>query len=320
MLELEVHDLGKKQLTPMLLVDNANYIVWRNQWAEWLFQLSSDNYHLMQLPVGDVLAGYADKFRIDNGPSLFSVNINGLIMDVEASMIKKRDLISLKFHAVSLSRASMLEMHKFMQDFALEAGDRVNNPLTTVLNCLHMIRRDIENEDFSNISLYTELAIREAFVMKEFGDWVRRLSEEPPSLGAFDLVAVLKEIMERRACEEVLQVKGEIPLVRGCPEHARTVLGGLVNLIRQANVDGRFSVVVCHRFSQLVTVEINALESRVKDLRMLTEEFYGGLGLLAARYLLSLMQAQIEMEYLGDVGMRITFLQANSQGQKLNAG
>jgi len=320
MLDIEDHNLGKKQLTPMLLVDTANYIVWRNQWAEWLFQLDLDNYHLMQLPAGDVLAGYADKYRNYSGPSLLNVNINGLNMDVEASRIEKRDLISLKFHAIALSQASTLEMHKFMQDFALEAGDRVNNPLTTVLNCLHMIRRDIENEDFSSISLFTELAIREAFVMKSFGDWVRRLSEEPPCLGAFDLVAVLTEVMEMRACEKFLQVKGEIPLVRGCPEHARTVLGGLVNLIRQANVDGCISVVVRHRFSRLVTVEINALESRVKDLRMLTEEFYGGLGLMAARYLLALMQAQIEMEYLGDVGMRITFLQAESYSKSLNAG
>jgi len=41
---------------------------------------------------------------------------------------------------------------------------------------------------------------------------------------------------------------------------------------------------------------------------MLTEEFYGGLGLLAARYLLALMQAQLELEFMGDIGIRVTFI------------
>ncbi|MDD2283517.1 MAG: hypothetical protein PHD92_09065 [Eubacteriales bacterium] len=311
---LDLYDFkfwGNKQLTPMLLIDEANYIYWHNRWAEWLFRIDTDRYHLLQLPAGDTLAGYADSVRKGNDPSLFSLDFEGLAIDVEASRLTNRE-IAFKFHPVAMSRDSMLEMHKFMQDFALEAGDRVNNPLTTVLNCLQMIRQDAEKGDLASIPLYAEMAIREAFVMKEFGDWVRRLSEEPFCQGVFDLLPVLEEVLERRACEQFLQVIGDIPPVRGCPDHARTVLGGLVNLSRQAAAEGLCSVIVCNRRRHLVTVEINSKGAQVRDLRMLTEEFYGGLGLMAARYLLSLMQAQIVLNYMGDVGIQVTFLTADA--------
>lgn len=319
---LDVHDFkhwGNNQLTPMLLIDEANYVIWRNHWAEWLFRIDKDKYHLLQLPAGETLAGYADRIRESNDPSLFSLNIEGFAIDVEAGRLGQR-VIAFKFHPVALSRDSMLEMHKFMQDFALEAGDRVNNPLTTVLNCLQMMKQDAERGDTTNIPFYAEMAIREAFVMKEFGDWVRRLSEEPPCQEGFDLLSVLKEVLERRACEQSLQVIGEIPLVIGCPDHARSVLGGLVNLSRQAATGGLCSVTVCKRRRHLVTVEIKPQGAQVRDLRMLTEEFYGGLGLLAARYLLTLMQAQIIMDFMGDVGIRVTFLAADARLEDLNAG
>ena len=73
-------------------------------------------------------------------------------------------------------------------------------------------------------------------------------------------------------------------------------------------------------FRSLVIVEINANQTQVKDLRMLSEEFYGGLGLLAARYLLALMQAQLEMEFMSDVGIRVTFVIANPFAENINAG
>ena len=53
---------------------------------------------------------------------------------------------------------------------------------------------------------------------------------------------------------------------------------------------------------------------------MLTEEFYGGLGLMAARYLLSLMQAQIVLNYMGDVGIQVTFLTGDAGFANLHAG
>jgi hypothetical protein len=34
---------------------------------------------------------------------------------------------------------------------------------------------------------------------------------------------------------------------------------------------------------------------------------------LAARYLLSLMQAQLELEFMGDIGVRVTFISAGTE-------
>lgn len=308
---------GNKQLTPMLLVDDNNQITWRNPWADWLFRIDLGINHLRQLPAGDVLAGYADEVRKYNAPPILTVNINDLNLDIEGRMTVDHSprMVILKFHTRYLSRASMMEMHKFMQDFALEAGDRVNNPLTTVINCLHMIEREVKEGRTEKIQTYLELAIREAFVMKSFGDWVRRLSEESPSREAFALIPVLEEVLVRRGCEGCLEVDEEIPPVRGNAEHVGLIFGGLVNLIRQATGKGVFSLRTSVRGS-LVTVEINTAQARVKNLRMLSEEFYGGLGLLAARYLLSLMQAQLEMEFNGDVGIRVTFVTAKSEVER----
>lgn len=306
---------GNKQLTPMLLVNGANQITWRNQWADWLFRIDLGNNDLRHLPAGDVLADYADQVRKYTAPSVISVNVNDLCLDIEGRRTGKDDPaghIILKFHTRYLSRASMMELHKLMQDFALEAGDRVNNPLTTVLNCLHLIERDLQTGNTEKIQTYLELATREAFVMKSFGDWVRRLSEEDPTREVFDLIPVLEEVLDRRGCEKYLDVIGLVPHVKGCSEHAAMILGGLVNLMRQATGDQPFKVKVAARDEHLITVLINSSYAQVKDLRMLSEEFFGGLGLLAARYLLSLMQAQLELEYNGDVGIRVTFVSASA--------
>lgn len=261
--------------------------------------------------MGEILADYADMVRKYTEPPVINVSIFDMVFDVEGRMMgddPSSQLMMLKFHTQYLSRATMLEMHKFMQDFALETGDRVNNPLTTVINCLHMMERGLGNEDEAKLRNYVELAIREAYVMKGFGDWVRRLSEEAPTREVFDPVPVLKKVLDRRNCLDSLVLAGPIPKVRGCAEHAALVLGGLVNLIRQASGKSPFTVTIAPRDCRLVTVEINTSASQVKDLRMLSEEFYGGLGLLAARYLLSLMQAKLELEYRGDVGVRVTFV------------
>lgn len=299
---------GDKQMTPMLLVAEDNQVAWFNRWATWLFQVNLKNKDLRQLPAGDKLAEYAAGVRKYSAPSLTKAHVKGLSLDVEGRLLNGSPYLILKFHTRYLSRPTMLEMHKFMQDFALEAGDRVNNPLTTVMNCLNIIQRDASHGNIEKIETYVELAIREAHVMKEFGDWVRRLSEEPPCREDFDVVAVLEKVLYRRNCLHRLDVHGEIPRVRGCGEHASLVLGGLVNLMRQASCDEVFTVKVTCLEQRLVTVEINSSQPKVKDLRMLSEEFYGGLGLLAARYLLSLMQAQLELEFIGDIGIRITFV------------
>lgn len=314
---------GNKQLTPMLLVDERNHISWCNRWAGWLFRLNPRNNNLRQLPAGNILADFAERVRKNSDPPLINISINGVSLDIEGRMMGEDNsgqLMILKFHTHYLSRASMLEMHKFMQDFALETGDRVNNPLTVVQNCLHLIDRDIRRGNFDKVQTYLELAIREANVMKEFGDWVRRLSEESPTQETFNLIPVLEEVLDRRDCLKCLKVLGEIPLIKGCAEHAALVLGGLVNLIRQASGNKAFTISVAPRDRRLVIVEINANQTQVKDLRMLSEEFYGGLGLLAARYLLALMQAQLEMEFMSDVGIRVTFVIANPFAENINAG
>jgi hypothetical protein len=303
---------GNKQLTPMVLLDENDVVTWRNKWADWLFKFDISNSNLKQLSAGDILTDYSAMVRKYTDPPLINTIINGMALDVEGRILvdePSRPLI-LKFHTPYLPRVAMLEMHKFMQDFALETGDRVNNPLTTVINCLHILERQVGND--SLMQNFLELAIREAYVMKEFGDWVRRLSEEAPTREVFDLVSVLEEVLDRRGCSEVLQVTDAIPRVMGSAEHSLVVLGGLVNLMRQASATEPFWVKVLPRDRHMVTVEINSKQTRVKDLRMLSEEFYGGLGLLAARYLLSLMQAQLELEFMGDVGIRITFLTENT--------
>lgn len=308
---------GDKQLTPMLLIDEEDNIVWSNRWATWLFQVNLKEKNLRQLPTGERLAEYAAWVRKYNAPSLTKAVVKGLSLDVEGRPTgEDSPHLILKFHTQFMSRTTMLEMHKFMQDFALEAGDRVNNPLTTVLNCLNMIQRDLQLGKADKLETYVELAIREAHVMKEFGDWVRRLSEEPPFREEFDLLPVLEEVLDRRNCLHHLVVQGEIPLVRGSAEHAALVLGGLVNLMRQAS-NRVFSVKVACPDQRLVTVEINSTQGQGKDLRMLSEEFYGGLGLLAARYLLSLMQAQLELEFMGDIGVRVTFINSSSEIEEL---
>lgn len=307
---LEIHDIklmGDKQLIPSFLVDKANYVVWSNRWAKRLFNIDKKRKCLLQLPAGESLAVYASSVRHGIGPNLFSINLEDVTVDVEISRVGQGE-IAFKFHPVAMSRSSMLEMHRFMQDFALETGDRVNNPLTTVLNCLQLIKRDAQAGSTANISHYVDKALREAFVMKDFGEWVRRLSEEPPCQEAFDLVQILKEVLVRRACEQSLQVNDDIPLVRGCPEHTRDIMGGLINLCRQASSTKSCSVIVSNRRPSLVVVEIYPQGTQVRDLRMLTTEFYGGLGLMAARYLLALMQAQIIMGFMGETGIKVTFL------------
>lgn len=301
---------GDKQLAPMLFVNAQQRIVWHNRWAKWLFQSSLGNKDLRQLPAGKELAAFAARVRKYRDSLLTRIAIDDLVLDVEGRMMGNgnSDLTVLKFHTPFLSRGAALELHKLMQDFALEAGDRVNNPLTTVLNCLNLILRDVRANRTDRLETYVELAIREAHVMKEFGDWVRRLSEEPPLRDGFNLLPVLTEVLDRRNCLHLLDAGEDIPPVQGCPDHARIVLGGLVNLMRQASEDQAFTVRVRPRGRTLVTVEINTQKSQVKDLRMLTEEFYGGLGLLAARYLLALMQAQLELEFMGDIGIRVTFI------------
>lgn len=275
--------------------------------AKWLFNINKKRNRLVQLPAGESLAIYADRVRQGHEPLLFSLTLEGVCIDVEINSVGEGE-IAFKFHPVAMTRDSTLEMHKFMQDFALEAGDRVNNPLTTVLNCLQLIKRDAEAGSTANICLYAERALREAFIMKDFGEWVRRLSEESPCQDTFDLVQVLKEILTRRACEQSLHVNGEIPLVKGCSEHARVILGGLVNLCRQASSTRTCAITVHTRRRNFVAVEICPEGTQVRDLRMLTSEFYGGLGLMAARYLLALMQAQIIVGFMGDTGIRVTFL------------
>lgn len=295
------------QPIPMFLTDEADYIIWSNRLAKWLFNINKKRNRLLQLPAGESLAIYADRVRQGHDPSLFSLTLEGTCVDVEINSVGDGE-IAFKFHPVAMTRDSTLEMHKFMQDFALEAGDRVNNPLTTVLNCLQLIKRDAEAGSTANICLYAERALREAFIMKDFGEWVRRLSEESPCQDTFDLVQVLKEILTRRACEQSLHVNGEIPLVKGCSEHARVILGGLVNLCRQASSTRTCAITVHTRRRNFVAVEICPEGTQVRDLRMLTSEFYGGLGLMAARYLLALMQAQIIVGFMGDTGIRVTFL------------
>lgn len=299
--------MGNMQQTPMFLTDQSDHIIWSNRWAKWLFNIDKKHNYLLQLPAGESLAVYADKVRQGHDPSLFSLILEGVTVDVEINSVSHGE-IAFKFHPVAMTRHSTLEIHKFMQDFALEAGDRVNNPLTTVLNCLQLIKRDAEAGSTANISLYADRALREAFVMKDFGEWVRRLSEEPPCQETFDLVQMLKDILARRACEQSLLVNEDIPLVKGCVEHAREILGGLVNLCRQASATRACSVTVRPRRNNLVAVEISPQGTQARDLRMLTSEFYGGLGLMAARYLLALMQAQMVIGFMGDTGIRVTFL------------
>lgn len=315
-LELDalVGSWGDKQMTPILLVDDNNNIAWFNRWAIWLFQVNLKNKNLRQLSAGKRIAEYAAGVRKYNAPSLADVNVKGLALDVEGRPLDEDSpYLILKFHTRYLSRPAVWEMHKLMQDFALEAGDRVNNPLTTVLNCLNMIQRDIQLGKSDKLETYIELATREAHVMKDFGDWVRRLSEEPPCQEDFDVIAALQEVLYRRNCLHQLKVFGEIPRVRGSAEHATLVLGGLVNLMRQACHDELFTVKVACPEQKLVAVEINTAHGRVTDLRMLSEEFYSGLGLLAARYLLSLMQAQLELEFMGDIGIRIIFVTPSAE-------
>jgi len=294
----------------MVLVDETNHIAWSNEWAEWLFRIKLGNNDLRQLSSGEIIMDYTNMVRKYSAPPVLNVSINGIHTDIEGRMMED-NLVILRFHTRYMSRASMLELRKLMQDVALETGDRVNNPLTTVLNCLHMLQRDLgQNND--KAQTYIELAIREANVIQGFGEWVRRLSEEPPCREEFDLIEVIQETLDRRGCLDALELVGEIPLVKGCAEHAALVLGGLTNLIRQASSDKDFTVTLSSPEKHMVTVFIDSQHSRVKDLRMLTEEFYGGLGLLAARYLLALMQAQLDLEFLGDVGIRVTFLTANA--------
>ncbi|MGI6363235.1 MAG: hypothetical protein ACOX21_05730 [Bacillota bacterium] len=300
------------QPIPMFLTDEADYIIWSNRLAKWLFSIDKKRNRLVQLPAGESLAIYADRVRQGHEPLLFSLTLEGVCIDVEINSVGEGE-IAFKFHPVAMTRDSTLEMHKFMQDFALEAGDRVNNPLTTVLNCLQLIKRDAEAGSTANISLYAERALREAFIMKDFGEWVRRLSEEPPCHDVFDLVQILVEVLTRRACEQYLHVQGDIPPVKGCSEHARVILGGLVNLCRQASSTRTCSITVHTRRRNLVVVEICPQGTQVRDLRMLTSEFYGGLGLMAARYLLALMQAQIIVGFMGNTGIRVTFL-ASARG------
>lgn len=297
-----------RQMTPALIVNGSNKVIWRNRWAELLFKIAQGEKHLGQLPDGDAMTAYAERVRKDENSSLLRLNRAGMAIDVEARR-QGIESIMFKFHPAALLWDSMLEMHKFMQDIALAAGDRINNPLTTVLNCLELIREGAERGKTKDIPLFAEMAIREAYSMKDFGDWVRRLSEEPPCTEAFDLVAVIREILVRRNCEESLIINKDIPLVKGDCGHASSVLGGLVNLCRQADESGQCWVKICYCRQPLVTLEITPRGPQVRDLRMLTEEFYGGLGLLAARYLLSQMQAQMILDYMGDVGIRVTFLE-----------
>ena len=305
---------GNKGHTPMLLTDEEDNIIWCNHWVKLLFGIEEGLDHLLQLPAGRVLSNYALQARKGSGPYLFSLARDGLSMDVETEM-REQETIAFKFHPVSMEWNSMLEMHRFMQDFALESGDRLNNPLTTVLNCLRFIKENAERGDTTGIPQYAEMAIRGAFSMKEFCDRILSLSEEGPCSGSFDLADTLREIMIQRECEDSLEIQGKLPLVRGCPDHARRVLSGLVNLGCQAGKEGICSVKVWSRYRRLAVVGIYPKGAQTRDLRTLTEEFYEGLGFLAARYLLSLMQAQVITDYLGDAGIRVTFVAADAKAE-----
>lgn len=296
---------GDQDLSPMFVVDRKDEVVWRNRWAELLFGNGNTAGHLLQLPAGKALCGYAKQVRAGQAPIVFSIEQQGLALDLEAEKLSE-DRIAFRFYPVTMVWGSMLEMNKIMQDFARETAERVNNPLTTILNALEMIRNRAKTADTLR---YAEMAIREADSMRRFGDWVRRLSEEPPCLGDFDLVAALGDVLAERACAESLRVIGDIPRVRGCSEHARVIFGGLVNLCRQAAVGGECSVLVVSRCRQLIAVRLAPRGPRVRNLRLLTEEFYGGLGLLAARYLLALMQAQMTTDLMA-VGIQVTFTAA----------
>lgn len=296
--------VGSNRQRPMLLADQDDTIIWHNDWATWLFSNPDlENTNLRQLEQGDVLAEYAARVRSYQCPDAIRLGINTVCLEITATLETYGVLF--RFHPILLTRPGMLDAHNLMQDFARETGDRVNNPLTTVLNCLHLLQQEITTDPARH---YLELAIREGYAMKDFGDWVRRLSEEPPALGNFDLVETLRYLLERRGGIWRLEVFSDVPLVRGNEDNAKQVLGGLINLIRQAGGRVPYVIQVDRWADGTVVVEMGSEAPRVKDIRMLSEEFYGGLGLMAARYLLSLMQAHLELDYKSGVGIRVSFL------------
>lgn len=300
--------VGSNRQRPMLLADNGDTVIWHNDWATWLFSNPIvENTNLRQLEQGELLADFAAKVRNSQRPGETWTDINSVCVEIAATL--EEGGVLFHFHPVILTRPGMWDSHNLMLDFARETGDRVNNPLTTVLNCLHLLQREITTDPARH---YLELAIREGYRMKDFGEWVRRLSEEPPALGSFNLVETLRYLLERRGGAWRLEVLADIPPVRGSLDNALQVLGGLINLIRQAGGRVPYRVQVDRWVDGTVVVELSSEAPRVKDIRMLSEEFYGGLGLMAARYLLSLMQAHLELDYRSGVAIKLSFLVADN--------
>lgn len=295
-----------RQMAPIVIVDGSNQVIWRNHWAESFFGIVPGAKNFGQLVNGEDMTAYAEKVRRGERLPHIRFTHTGMIFDVEAHHYALNEIVY-TFHPTVLLWDSMLEMHKFMQDFALATGDKINNPLTTVLNCLQLIRSCAAEGRNEAIPHYVGMAMREALAMKDFSDWVRRLSEEPLSTEVFDLVTVLKGILANKDFHATLQVAGDVPFVIGDSKHASSVLGSLVNLCQQRMGKDGCNVKVFRLWQSLVTVEISPHDPQIYDLRMLIGGFYGGLGLLAVRYLLSQMQAQITLDYKGE-SIRVTFL------------
>ncbi|MTI95122.1 MAG: HAMP domain-containing histidine kinase [Firmicutes bacterium] len=300
---------GTHKQTPMLLLDFNNIIIWHNKWSAWLFEQPLQEVNIRQLQSGDILEDFISLVRKHQQPPMLSMTMCDVPFQVSGQLIQREDgeVVLLKWHMNFLSTASMLEVYRMMQDFALEAGDRVNNPLTTVLNCLHMLKRSVpeSNPNFN----FLELALREATTMQEFGNYVRRLSNELPVMDTFDLVATIRDAMDRRGLMDwELAIPEAVPPVIGALEHAKVVLGGFISLVKQATGNSPGRVSIAQTSEGRVSVVIAAGEGRVRDLRMLSEEFYGGLGLMSARYLLTLMQAHLDLDYGDGNAVQIAFV------------
>lgn len=309
-MELEIPaNLGdlwlKSQKVPMLAADKDGRIIWHNQWCAWLYGISLDKLKVTDLPNGHTLAAHLSAVRSQvPGPLPLRTVIRGAEIEVVGYNIVNTSQVLLRFHIYRHCPDTILHVHKLMQDFALETGDRVNNPLLTVMNCMQMVLNKLPDGPERH---YLELALREANVMKEFGDWVRRLSEETPVMSHFNLVATINDCLFRRGGLYDFTVEENIPPVIGDQENASMVLGGLINLVRQAAGREKYFVTIS-REESFVHLDLDCQGSDVKDLRMLSEEMYGGLGLMAARYLLAMMHAHLELDYRSDTGVRVTFV------------
>jgi nitrogen-specific signal transduction histidine kinase len=296
----------KSQKVPMLAVDQDGQIIWHNQWCTWLYGISLEKLKVTDLPNGHTLAAHISAVRSQapSPPLPLRTVIRGIEIEVVGYSIGATSQVLLRFHIYRHRPDTILHLHKLIQDFALETGDRVNNPLLTVMNCMQLVLNKLPDGPERH---YLELAQREANAMKEFGDWVRRLSEETPVMGHFNLVDTINHCLFRRGGAYEFTVEQNIPPVIGDQENASMVLGGLINLVRQAAGHRKYYITIS-REDAFVHLDLDCEGSDVKDLRMLSEEMYGGLGLMAARYLLAMMHAHLELDYRSDTGVRVTFI------------